>query len=281
MSMWGSAIDPTLAEKYDLGDQPNEGHNLPPHPSAGAEQTKHHPKPTVHLPDDHASQTGEATRVAFPTDNKEGTATETGVPTSFPTAADEGIFNNMYDLLANQFWLIGAFGVVIIFGAAAGIFFWLRKRRVRRARSAYAPLPGADSMPMRSLDRAGVPPAGSGAPGAGERSAGGTRELYDAFGVGSDEEDEGEVDENSALTGAGRFGQAAAPLTYHDGFLDDNGMSSARTAGTPYRDDVPAAAAGITTATAVASPPRPGSDGSGDGSWQDAAADHEAAPLRP
>jgi len=139
-------------------------------------------------------------------------------------------------------------------------------------------------MPMRSLERGGAPPAaGSGAPGAGERSAGGTRELYDAFGVGSDEEDEGDVDEHTALTGgagaAGRFGQVAGPLAYHDGFLDDNGMSTGRTAGAPYRD-VPAPSVAVAGA-AAASPPRPGSDGSGDGSWQDAAADHETAPLHP
>ncbi|KIM30986.1 hypothetical protein M408DRAFT_7406 [Serendipita vermifera MAFF 305830] len=274
MTMWGSAIDASLAEKFELTD---EHLNLPP---AGSEQTKHHPKPTAHLPDDHASQMGEATRPAFQ-DDKSGTETATGGPTSFPDAAEAGMFDNIERLMSNQLWLIGAFSVVILFAAGAGLFFWLRKRRARRARSAYAPLPG-DTMPMRSLDPRGAPPAGSGVPGPGERSAGGTRELYDAFGVGSDEEDEGDADEHSALTGgAGRYGQNAAPATYHDGFLDDNGLTSARTTGAPYRDDVPDVAAAGATRAKAPSPHRAGSDGSGDGSWQDAAADHEAAPLRP
>jgi kexin len=280
--MWGSAIDPTLAEKYEFPDEPNEGHNLPPHPTS-TDVLKHHPKPTAHLPEDHATATGEATKPAFQTDDKSGTAAATDIPTTFPEAAEEGVFNNMYDLLSNQLWLIGAFGIVTVFGVATCTFFWLRRRKVRRAKSSYAPIPG-DNMTMRPLDRGGAAPAGSGAPGAGERSAGGTRELYDAFGVGSDEEDEGQdVDEHSALTGgaAGRFGQAVAPLTYHDGFLDDEGASTARSAAAaPYRDYEPAPA-GEPVAPSRRSPAREGSDGSGDGSWQDAAVDHETAPLRP
>jgi kexin len=140
------------------------------------------------------------------------------------------------------------------------------------------PIPG-DNMSMRPLDRGA--PAGPGAPGAGERSAGGTRELYDAFGVGSDEEDEHAVDEHSALTGGapGHFGQTTAPVTYHDGFLDDEGASTAHSRAAPYRDEEPAPAK--EAGASRLSPAREGSDGSGDGSWQDAAADHETAPLRP
>ena len=282
MTMWGSAVDPTLAEKYEIPDEPNEGHRLPPHPTS-TETTKHHPKPTAHLPEDHASASGEATRPAFQTEETSGTATYTDIPTPFPDAAEEGIFNNMYNLLANQLWLIGAFGVVIIFGVGACAFFWLRKRRARRAKNAYAPIPG-DNMVMRPIDRGGGAPSGTGAPGAGERTAGGTRELYDAFGVGSDEEDEEQdVDENTALTGgaARRFGQSAAPLAYHDGFLDDGGAPTARTAPAPYRDEEPEPTAATVALSSRQSPVREGSEGSGDGSWQDAGADHQAAPLRP
>lgn len=263
MSLWGSAIDASLATLYELPDDPNEGHNLPPHPTGTEEQTKQHPKPTEALPDDHAFITPSSLPYS------------TASPTGFPEAIEEGYFTHMYDLLSNQLWLIGAIGIVAIFGISAGVFFWLRKRKINRARAAYAPVPGGDNMPMRSLDRgAGV---GSGAPGSGERSAGGTRELYDAFGVGSDEEDEDE-DEHTALTAQGRMGQQARIAQgYHDGDLDDEGLSTARTAQIPYRDE-PVHGAAAVGATTTTSPPRAASDGSGDESWQDAS---EAAHLRP
>jgi len=164
-----------------------------------------------------------------------------------------------------------------VFGIGACVFFWLKKRKIRRARSNYVPVPGGENMPMRALDRSGAG-AGSGAPGSGERSAGGTRELYDAFGVGSDEEDEDE-DENTALTAHGRLGQQVRlSQGYHDGDLDDEGLSTARTARAPYRDEPePNAGAGEEGITTV-SPPQPASDGSGDESWQDAS---EGAHLRP
>jgi len=223
MTMWGSAVDASLAEKFELPDDPDAEHHLPSLVSPTG-VSNHHPKPTSHLPDDHGEQPGEATRPAF----------QTGVPTTIPDAAQKGFFTNMYKLVSKQLWIIGAFGVVVI-GAAAGIFLYLRRRTARIAGGSYAPIPGGDIMTMRTLAEHGGPVlSGSGVPGAEERAAGGARELYEAFGIGSDEED---ADERSPLTGgAGRFRQAAAPLTYHDGFLDDDGMTTARTSGTPYRD---------------------------------------------
>jgi kexin len=268
MSLWGSAIDAAQAVLYELPDDPNEGHNLPPHPTT-SDQTKQHPKPTEALPEDHAFQTGTP---IFPS----------GTATGLPEAIEEGYFTHMYDLLTNQLWLIGAIGIVVVFGIGAGAFFWLRKRKVRRARSNYVPVPGGENMPMRALDRSGggAGGAGTGAPGSGERSAGGTRELYDAFGVGSDEEDEDE-DENTALTAHGRLGQQTRlSQGYHDGDLDDEGLSTARTTRGPYRDEPepePSASAGEEGITTV-SPPQHASDGSGDESWQDAS---EGAHLRP
>ena len=262
MTLWGSAIDPEDVEKFELADEPNEGHNLPPHPAATTSTSRQHTKPTHHLPGDHASQSGEATRPAFPTDVKSGTAA-TNSPTTLP--ADEGVFTHMYDLLGNQFWLIGAFGVVIIFGVGAGVFLWRRRQQARRAKSAYAPIPG-ENMPMRSMEGGAGQASGSGEPGTGERSAGGTRELYDAFGVGSDDEDD--ADEHSALTGGGGANQYVqqASVSYHDGFLDDEGLSTAHTARTPYRDEP-----GPEQAQGSPSPRREGSDES----WQDAS---EARP---
>jgi kexin len=271
MTFWGSAKDSSQATKYELPDDPNEGHNLPPHPSAteDAEQTKQHPKPTANLPEDHAAAAGEATRPAFSTEEKEGSATPTSSPTSLPDAGDQGVFSHMYDLMSNQLWLVGAFGIVVMFGVGTAGFLWLRKRKAaRRAKSAYAPLGATDDMAMRQIDRDGAV-AGTG----GERSAGGTRELYDAFGVGSDDEDDDE-NERSALTGTGRYNQPTG-LTYHNGFLDDEGMSTGRSAPEPYRDDPDTHGE---HSTDKATPARDGSEGSGDGSWQDAS---EAPHTRP
>ncbi|CCA68478.1 probable KEX2-endoproteinase of late golgi compartment [Serendipita indica DSM 11827] len=258
MTLWGSAIDPEDTEKYKLPDDPNEGHNLPPHPTATTSTSKQHVKPTHHLPEDHGSQSGEATRPAFhPTGSKPGTA-PTNSSSTLPT--DEGVFTHMYDLMRNQLWLIGAFGIVIIFGVGAGVFLWRRRQMAKRAKGTYAQIPG-DNMPMRSMEGQ---TAGSGEPGSGERSAGGTRELYDAFGVGSDDEDE--ADEHSALTGGGasRYVQQAT-VSYHDGFLDDEGLSTAHTARTAYRDEP---GPEETQQEASHSPPREGSDGS----WEDTSA---------
>jgi kexin len=264
MTLWGSAMDASLAEeKFELPDDPDAGHKLPSHVSPTA-VTNHHPKPTSHLPSDHGAQMGEATRPAFPTNTQ----------TTIPEAAQKGVFTNMYELLRNQLWLVGAFGIVTIFGAATGIFFCLRRRRARRANISYAPIPGGDNVPMRCVAEGGGTFAGSGFPGAGERTTGGTRELYDAFGVGSDDEDMGE---RAALTGgAGRFGRIAAPLTYHDGFLDDEGMSTGRTSGTPYRDAPEPSGVVVTQSTET--PPR---EGGSEGSRQDVAADHETVPPQP
>ena len=68
-------------------------------------------------------------------------------------------------------------------------------------------------------------------------ASGDGREPDGAFGIGSDDEEGADADERSALTGgAGRLNQAATPLAYHDGFLDDGGMRMARTSDMPYRD---------------------------------------------
>lgn len=263
MTLWGSAIDPDIAELYELPDEPNEGHNLPPHPTA-SEITTHHSKPTQALPEDHASQSGEASFPAFSSSPSATNSPET----------DKSCLTSACILLYNHSWLIVAIGIVALFGIGAGVFFYMRRRKIRRARSNYAPLPGGDNMPMRALDRSG-PGAEPGAQGSGERSAGGTRELYDAFGVGSDEDDEDE-DEHTALTASGRMGQPSQISGYHDGFLDDEGMSTARTAIQPYRDEPEGAAEGSSTREASTGSPRhAGSDESGDGSWQDAAeSDH-------
>ena len=245
MDLWGACYDPQKAKKFELDVSEEEQHNLP-----STEKTKVHAKPTNNLPSDHAMAPGETTKAAFPTG---GDAIATAIEsTGMPDAPDEGTFNHIYDLLSDSTWLVGAVGVVVLFGLGAGIFFWLRRRRLQR-RSAYSALSGGDDMRMRSMDRDSSARAGL----LGGGASGNTRELYDAFGVLSDEEDQDDDDEESALRGAGG-GYDAHPgrgLGYHEGFLEDD------TTGTPtrpYRDEPELA------------PPGRESPGSGDGSWQDA-----------
>lgn len=86
------------------------------------------------------------------------------------------------------------------------------------------------------------------ASGTGEQTDG-ERELYDTFGVASDEE-EGSED------GGARDGRRG--VEYHDDFLED--PTTAITPSAPYRDNLPARPTRAETM----------SDESGDGSWQDA-----------
>ena len=246
MNLWGECSDPQKAKKFEL-DVGDDDDNLPP------SKTKVHPKPTDNLPSDAGAAPGETTGVAFPTTTGEDKPNASAIEsTGMPDAPDEGTFNHIYDLLSDSTWLVGAVGVVVLFGVGAGIFFWLRRRRLQK-RSAYSALPGGDDVRMRSMDRDSSARAGLLGGGGG----GNTRELYDAFGVLSDEEGHDDEDEESALRGAGG-GYDAHPgrgIGYHEGFLDDD------TAGTPtrpYRDEPELA------------PPGRESPGSGDGSWQDA-----------
>jgi len=241
MNLWGECSDPQKAKKFELDVDDANPQDLPP-------PSKVHAKPTNNLPPDHGVAPGETTKVAFPT-KPSATAIES---TGMPDAPDEGTFNPIYNLLSDSTWLVGAVGVVVLFGLGAGIFFWLHRRRLQK-RSAYSALSGGDDMRMRSMDRDSSARAGL----LGGGGSGNTRELYDAFGVLSDEEGHDDDDEESALRGAGG-GYDAHPgrgLGYHEGFLDDD------TAGTPtgpYRDEPELA------------PPGRESPGSGDGSWQDA-----------
>lgn len=246
MNLWGECYDPQKAKKFELDVDDDKGqHTLPP---SATDKTKVHPKPTITPPSDNGAAQGETTKAATT-----GDATAIG-STGMPDAPDEGTFNHIYDLLSDSTWLVGATGVVVLFGLGAGIFFFLRRRRLQK-RSAYSALSGGDDVRMRSMDRDSNARAGLLG-----RGSGNTRELYDAFGVLSDENDEDDDDEESALRGAGG-GYDAHPgrgLGYHEGFLDDDGPPTAGTPTGPYRDEPELA------------PPGRESPGSGDGSWQDA-----------
>ena len=108
-------------------------------------------------------------------DVEEPGATGTPEPTSTPTP-DEGWFSDLSNLVSNQVWFFVAIGAVLLFAAGAGIFFWRRAVR-RRQRDNYTSLRDDEV----ALGRVG------GAPRGAPRT---TKELYDAFGEVSDDDDD-------------------------------------------------------------------------------------------
>lgn len=231
--LWGSSIDPSKAKKYEV---PLVEFLLPPleaHPGivtipTSTVSTKQHSKPTQHLPGDHGIAGGENTKPAF--------STPTGTP-------DVGWFSDLGKLVTNQKWFFGALGAVALFGISAGIFFW--RRRSRRLAN-YTSLSNRDN----DIDMAALGSM------SGQRT---TRELYDAFGEVSDDDD----DETTALRQP--MGRSVG---FHSGFLED-GEPSAVTL--PYHN----VSGDIEENLA---PPRDreesaSSIGSGDGSWEHASRD--------
>ena len=229
MSLWGSVIDPALAKEYIV---PQIEHTLPPDHDAEnpdlSTTTKVLPKPTDHLPGDHDQAEGEATKPAFsqPTETPTpatdtpdspsftSTSTSTSTGTMVPTV-DEGLTSQLSNLFGERGWIFGAGAVVLLFGVSVGVFFW--RRAVRRQN--YTSLPG-DEVAMSSIRQG---PSGR------------TRELYDAFGEVSDDEDD--VDERTGLHGGH---DPSGGLGFHAGFLDDDDPQSAGipySGAAPYKDD--------------------------------------------
>lgn len=249
MTFWGSTIDASKAKVYVL---PTDDSPLPPIPLEEATTTinlpattKTHPKPTDHLPEDHGTAEGSSDKPAF------GSAKPS--PTMTPTP-DEGWFPGMSKLVSSQKWFFFAISAVILFGISAGVFFW-RRRAARRRRANYASLTG-DDVAMSAVSRDGRPRPG------GARA----KELYDAFGELSDDED---ADEETGLrprrhevdTPGGRLG-------FHSGFLDDEDMTPADP--TPIYKDEPDSANRAVEEERPRSPGSVSGDGSGDGSWEHA-----------
>ncbi|KAF9227782.1 kex protein [Gyrodon lividus] len=216
LMFWGSTIDPSNAKTYVLSTNefllpsPEESESVEvPTPSSA----KAHPKPTSGLPSDHDTAEGEADRPAFPG------ASASATPSMTPTP-DEGWFSDMSNLVSNSKWFFGALGATILFGIAAGVFFWRRRVKGRVAYSSLAD----DDLQMSVVS------------GNGARPRPRAKELYDAFGeVSEDEEDD--VDEQTMLhPGRSLDEHQAAMSGFHSGFLDDEDPTSAEP--TPiYRDD--------------------------------------------
>ncbi|KAF7327776.1 PHOMO B domain-containing protein [Mycena kentingensis (nom. inval.)] len=197
MMLWGEALDASKATALFEVPHDEDDKLLPPVESARpsptiSASTKQHSKPTAHLPGDHGDAPGENSNATFP-DNS-GAVIPSSAPSSSSTpTADEGWFSDMSNLVKNQVWFFGALGAVAIFGAAAGFYFW-RRSRARRL-SEYGPLPGGDELPMSGMRSERL---SSGGP----RSAR-TKELYDAFGEVSDDDDD--ADEQTRLTTGGGY----------------------------------------------------------------------------
>lgn len=200
--------------------------DLPASTPASLLPTKTHIKPTANLPDDHAEATGEAT-VSFGESYStiDGPDYETSAPTptqepTYPTAitgeddiesgAEEeyedeengynggslyggtpGYLSGVSSLVGSTTWLFVAGGLIIVFVAGVTAFFWLRKRPGQLGRGGgydFAPMTDEEDMPMSAMERGGL--MGGRGGGGGEGSNPRTRELFNAFALHSDEEDE-------------------------------------------------------------------------------------------
>ena len=234
---WGSTIDPAQAKTYVL---PTNDEILPsPEESESGEvptpsSAKSHPKPTAGLPSDHDTAEGEANRPAFPGSSPS--------PSMTPTP-DEGWFSDMSNLVSNSKWLFVAITVVIFFVICVGFFFWRR----RASRAQYSSLTDTD-LPLSSIS------------GGGARPRPRAKELYDAFGEISDDDED--ADERTMLhPGRSLDEHQELESGFHSEFLNDDDPATAEPA-LGYRDD-PQLREGAT------------SPGSGSGSsWEHASQEH-------
>lgn len=246
MIFWGTTIDPLKAKKYEVLTVDNI---LPVHIEvpilASPTTSKVLTKPTAHLPDDHGTAPGEKTKPAFP--SAQPGATSTATPSS---TADEGWFPSMSNLVSSQKWFFVVIGIVALFGIGMAVFFW-RRRRARMA--SYSSLPPGEEMSLGAL-MTGHRSAGVAAPNRP------TRELYDAFGeVSDDDEDETTHLRDHVSTGIG----------FNSGFLDDDEepSNSVAEATLRYRDEEPGSSHTATKEESRTASP----NGSGE-SWEHASA---------
>ena len=269
MSLWGSVADPQKEHKPYI--VPIEDEVLPPLPSnttddstlssilPSSTSTKTIPRPTEHLPGDHGESDGENHKPAFsttgaasPTKPAEDVAESSTASPSITATPDEGWFSDLGKLASNQVWFFLAIGTVVIFGVGAGLFFW-RRSVARKRRANYSSL-REDDVAMSAVGRTS----------GGGRAPRQTKELYDAFGEVSDDED---ADEETALRP-----HIASPDLHtglHSGFLDDDDPPTAGSGHkeTRYRDEPESP---VDDEKEQSGPQSPGS-GSGSGSsWEHA-----------
>ena len=189
MTLWGQAIDAQKAVPWNFPEDSVEYHEkLPAAPST---TTVHMPpagtnvlgKPTDHLPTNHGTAPGEGHQ-----DFTNGTSIAN-------PEADTGYLHGFKSV-----FVFASAGVVLIFMASLCAFFIVRHRRSKRTKvdTAYEFVPGEDddTMAMGTLQ------GGARKKQAGKGQSGTTRtkELYDAFGEGSSDEEGDEMDERAGLT---------------------------------------------------------------------------------
>lgn len=227
IQLWGSAIDPALAKPYQLAFD-DEGDAAEPEPVAptsvpavavgttASVPTKTYIKPTAHLPGDHAEATGEA-HSSFgdgyhqpaPTNQPAADKGEeldeidhSLSPSSSPTSSSGSLYDQtpgylagLSSLVGSTTWLFVAAGTIVIFVAGATAFLFLRRRSARRGgggRGGYAFAPATDFEDFDDDDEDLVPMSAIERGGGVSRTGGGarTRDLFNAFALNSDEEDE-------------------------------------------------------------------------------------------
>ena len=250
LTLWGECIEESKAKLWEFPEE-----ELPAEvptsttatvvqsttTSSTVESTKTpRPKPTDGLPDDHDVAHGDTENPAFPNPNpSSSTSATSGSVTTSPSlmpsvTPDEGYFHHFTDLLNSSTWLIAATVLAVIFAIAGGLFFW--RRRVRRT-AEYSAVDGEDGgMALGAVDDSSRRLLGGGKKRKGS-GGGRTKELYDAFGEPSDEEDDEEGDPSRIPGGSSEH----AGLRYHDDFLEDDQPDSAahspRIGSARYRDD--------------------------------------------
>ncbi|BGP37946.1 pheromone processing endoprotease [Rhodotorula kratochvilovae] len=234
LQLWGSAIDASLAKPYQLpldGDEEDEQPVVvvPTTASSAAASatttTKAIKKPTDHLPDNHAEQTGEA-HSSFGEDYHQPTATpapvlaqpeeefddeiDVSVPAASPSPGSSSSSGSLYDqtpgylsglssLVGSTTWLFVAAGVIVVFVAGTTAFLFLRRRAALRSaaggagRGGYAFAPATDFEDFDDDDDDLVPMSAMerGRVRLSGDGGGRTRELFNAFALDSDDEDAG------------------------------------------------------------------------------------------
>lgn len=203
--------------------------------------TKAYVKPTVHLPDDHAEATGEAHSSfgeAYPTPSPNPIEGDVKDPSqlaeeeeehdvSIPSSEETGKSSSLYDqtpgylaglstLVGSTTWLFVAFGTIVIFVAGATAFLVLRRRRSKAGagnggRGAFDFLPQSDfddddegeRVPMSAMERGRLR--------LGDDEGGRTRELFNAFALNSEDEDD-----ESDSEGRHRVKRSTEDVAYSD-----------------------------------------------------------------
>ncbi|OBZ65694.1 Protease KEX1 [Grifola frondosa] len=208
MSIWGSVKDTSKEIKPYV--VPLSDPTLPLTPES-SDESDDDTTSTITAP------TADPTEVADETDKPSPSSVTVTQPTE--PAEDISVPTNLHQLRAQRRHRRQTrAGAVVLFGVGAGIFFW--RCAVARKRAHYASLPAGDDVAMSSIR-------------VGSRGGQRTKELYDAFGEVSDDED---ADESTTLRPQGR-----TPVVedgFHSGFLDDDEPSTANSPpGSRYRDD--------------------------------------------